>query len=128
MFKKLASKVHQKVIDWLIYEPPPSEVPPCDFDRLKYEIRPCDVLLIEGRSRMSRVIRSVMQSPWTHAALYIGKLSDIEDEELRQILRDKGVTKENSRLVIEGLIDKGTVAARLSSYRHHHIRICRPIG
>lgn len=128
MFNKLYNSGRKKVIDWLIYEPPPSEVPPCDFDRLKYEIRPCDVLLIEGRSRMSHLIRSVMQSPWTHAALYIGRLSDIEDENLQQILREKGVDEENSRLVIEGLIDKGTVVTALSSYRHHHIRICRPIG
>lgn len=121
-------KVRKKIIDWLIYEPPPSEVPPCDFDRLKYEIRPGDVLLIEGRSRMSHIIRSVMQSPWTHAALYIGRLSDIEDEDLQKRVREQGIEKENSRLVIEGLIDKGTVVSRLSSYRNHHIRICRPIG
>lgn len=124
MFKKL----RKAIIDWLIYEPPPSEVPPCDFDRLKYEIRPCDVLLIEGHSRISHIIRSVMQSPWTHAALYIGKLGDIEDEGLQQILREHGVEKESTRLIVEGLIDKGTVVSHLASYRHHHIRICRPIG
>ncbi len=128
MLGKLYRKLHKKIVNWLIHEPPPSEVPPCDFDRLKYEIRPCDVLLMEGRSRISHLIRSVIQSPWTHAALYIGRLSDIEDEELQQILRDYGVEKENTRLVIEGLMDKGTVVSPLASYRHHHIRICRPIG
>jgi len=128
MFSKLYGKLHNKVVNWLIHEPRPSDIPPCDFDRLKYEIRPCDVLLIEGRSRISRIIRTVIQSPWTHAALYIGRLSDIEDEELQQILREHGVEKENVRLVIEGLMDKGTVVTSLTSYRHHHIRICRPIG
>lgn len=120
--------LRKKIIDWLIYEPPPSEVPPCDFNRLKYEIRPCDVLLIEGRSRISHLIRSVMQSPWTHAALYIGRLADIEDEGLQKILREHGVEKDSTRLVIEGLIDKGTVVSPLASYRDNHIRICRPIG
>jgi hypothetical protein len=128
MFIKLYGKLRKKIIGWLIHEPPPSEVPPCDFDRLKYEIRPCDVLLMEGRSRISRIIRTIIQSPWTHAALYIGRLSDIEDEELQNILKAHGVEKENARLVIEGLMDKGTVVSPLSSYRHHHIRICRPIG
>lgn len=128
MFDKIYGKLRQKVLDWLTHEPPPSEVPPCDFDRLKYEIRPCDVLLMEGRSRISRIIRTVIQSPWTHAALYIGRLSDIEDEELQKKLREHGVEKENTRLIIEGLMDRGTVVSPLSSYRHHHIRICRPIG
>lgn len=128
MLSNLYEKLRRHIIDWLIYEPPPSEVPPCDFDRLKYEIRPCDVLLIEGHSRISHIIRSVMQSPWTHAALYIGKLGDIEDEELQKTLKEHGVEKENIRLVIEGLIDQGTVVSHLTAYRHHHIRICRPIG
>ena len=128
MLETLYAKLRQKVLNWLTYEPPQSEIPPCDFDRLKYEIRPCDVLLIEGRSRISRVIRTILQSPWTHAALYIGRLSDIEDEDLQKILRANGVEKENTRLIIEGLMDKGTMVSLLSSYRNHHIRICRPIG
>jgi len=128
MLAKLYRKLRKRIINWLIHEPPPSDIPPCDFNRLKYEIRPCDVLLIEGRSRISHVIRSVIQSPWTHAALYIGRLSDIEDDELHKILREHGVEKEGTHLVIEGLIDKGTVVTPLASYRHNHIRICRPIG
>jgi len=71
----------EKLYNWLNYEPPSDEVMPYDFNRLKYEIRPGDVLLIEGRSRVSQVIRTLTQSPWTHAALYIGRLNDIEDEE-----------------------------------------------
>ena len=128
MLKKLYWKLRSKVVNWLIHEPPPSDIPPCDFDRLKYEIRPCDVLLMEGRSRISSIIRGVIQSPWTHAALYIGRLSDIENEELQAILKAHGVEKDNTRLVIEGLMDRGTVVSALNSYRHHHIRICRPIG
>jgi len=124
MFKGL----RKRIIDWLVYEPPQDEIPPYDFDRLKYEIRPCDVLLIEGRSRVSQIIRRVTQSPWTHAALYVGRLGDIEDEALQKILRERGVEKENTRLIIEGVMDKGTVVEPLAYYRHHHIRICRPIG
>ncbi|HVY52885.1 MAG TPA: hypothetical protein VHA13_00005, partial [Gammaproteobacteria bacterium] len=109
-------------------EPPQNEVPPYDFDRLTYEIRPCDVLLIEGRSRISRVIRSITQSPWTHAALYIGRLRDIEDEDLRKTLKEYGIEKEKTHIIIEGIINRGTVASALTTYRSTHIRICRPIG
>lgn len=114
--------------DWLSYEPPPSDIPPYDYNRLKYEIRPGDVLLIEGRSRVSNIIRSITQSPWTHAALYIGRLHDIDDNALKKMLVKHMEKRENVRLVIEGILGKGTVVNPLSSYKHHHIRICRPIG
>lgn len=121
-------KLKNKLYDWLTYEPPSKEIMPYDFNRLKYEIRPGDVLLIEGRSRISRVIRTIIQSPWTHAALYIGRLIDIEDEELQNIIRQHIDIKDNVRLIIEDLLDKGTVITPLSSYHNQHIRICRPIG
>lgn len=127
MLKQLYWKLHKNVINWLIREPPPSEIPPYNFDRLKYEIRPCDVLLIEGRSRISRAIRAITQSPWTHAALYIGRINDIEDEELRKIIKDHGIEKEDTRLIIEGIIDRGMLVSPLTTYRNTHIRICRPI-
>jgi len=124
----LYNKVVDKVIDWLTLEPPPAENPPYDFNRLKYEIRPGDVLLIEGQSRVSNVIRSITQSPWTHAALYVGRLHDIEDNHLRKIAATHLKKRENVRLIIEGLLGQGTIISALSTYRHHHIRICRPIG
>lgn len=124
----LYRKLRDKLNNWLTYEPPATEIMPYDFDRLQHEIRPGDVLLIEGRSRVSAVIRTITQSPWTHAALYIGRLIDIEDEELKQLIRKQIDVKDTTRLIIEDLIEKGTVVNPLRSYQHHHIRICRPIG
>lgn len=130
MSKSAYSKLRVKLYDWLTYEPPSTDVMPYDFNRLKYEVRPGDVLLIEGRSRISQIIRTVTQSPWTHAALYIGRLFDFEDEETQKIIRQHIDTdvKDSSRLVIEGLLDRGTVITPLHTYRDQHIRICRPIG
>src|SRR3569832_2812393 len=59
---------------WLVKEQPLSDMPLCDFDRLSLEIRPCDVLLVEGRSRVSNIIKNITQTAWTHSALYIGRL------------------------------------------------------
>ena len=101
---------------------------PYDFNRLKYELRTGDVLLIEGRSRISRVISRITESPWTHAVLYIGRLHDIDNEEIENIIHQHIDVKNNVRLVVEDLLDKGTIIEPLSSYRNHHIRICRPIG
>lgn len=126
--KKIYLKLRERIENWLTFEPPPSEIMPYDFNRLIYEIRPGDVLLIEGRSRMSTVIRTITQSPWTHAAFYIGRLHDIEDEDLKEIIRKHTDAKDNTRLIIEDLLDKGTVIIPLNFYHNHHIRICRPIG
>lgn len=124
LFQKLRNKLNY----WLTYEPPATDLMTYDFSRLKYEIRPGDVILIEGRSRISRVIRTITQSPWTHSALYIGRLIDFEDEETRAFIRKHINTKDNTRLIIEDMIDQGTIVAPLNEYSNHHIRICRPIG
>jgi hypothetical protein len=124
----LYNRTVERFSDWLTRESPPSEEPPCDFNRLKYELRPGDVLLVEGRSRVSNIIQIITQSPWTHAALYIGRLHDIEDPFLRKTVAVNMKKRENVRLTIEGLLGHGIVVSPLSSYRYHHMRICRPIG
>jgi hypothetical protein len=121
-------KLRTKFVEWITREPPPTEVPPCDYTRLKQEIRPGDVLLIEGRSRVSNIIRSITQSPWTHAALYVGRMDDIEDDEIRRLFEKFKPADDSKRYIIEGLLGRGMVITPLHHYRHHHIRICRPIG
>jgi hypothetical protein len=128
MTTSLYHALRKKLFTWLIHEPNATEVMPYDFSRIKYEIRPGDVLLIEGRSRISNVIRSITQSSWTHATLYIGRLTDFEDEELQTIISKHTDVKDNTLLLIEDLVDKGSTITPLSFYRNHHIRICRPIG
>lgn len=128
MFKSLYTKLRTRLHNWLIYEPPQKGVLPFDFSRLKYELKPGDVLLFEGRSRIAGVIRYVTQSPWTHAALYIGRIHDHEDEEMQNLIRAHTDSKESTRLIVEDLIDQGTILTHLTAYKNHHIRICRPIG
>lgn len=113
---------------WLSYEPPPTEVLPYDFGRIQYELRPGDVLLVEGRSRISSVIRTITQSPWTHAAIYVGRTVDYDDEEIQNALSPDGNTKDKTRWIVESTIDRGTVLTPLSFYKYHHLRICRPRG
>lgn len=122
------TKLRDKFTDWLSYEPPPTEVMPYDFSRLKHEIRPGDVLLVEGRSHVSSIVRMFTQSPWTHAALYIGRLNDFEDEEIKAIIRKHTNASDHTRLIIEDLMNQGTVINSMNSYSQHHLRICRPIG
>lgn len=120
----------RKISDWLAKEraPHPKSVPLYDFDRLCYEIRVGDVLLVEGRSRVSEVIRLITQSTWSHSALYIGRLYDIEDPALRQRVAECHHGAPGDQLVIEALLGKGTLVTPLKDYAHYNTRICRPQG
>ena len=40
-----------KISHWLTKDREVNKTPLCDFERICYEIKPCDVLLVEGRSR-----------------------------------------------------------------------------
>lgn len=114
------------IIAWLNWEKPARAYPLSDYKRISFELKQCDVLLVEGRSRVSDVIRLITQSPWTHAVLYIGRVHDIEDPELQKLVRHKYDGADGDRLVIESLLGKGTIIRNLKVYQKEHLRICRP--
>jgi hypothetical protein len=116
----------QWMIRWLVKEDPPHEIPLCDFGRLGEALAPGDVLLVEGRSRIGGAIKAITQSPWTHAALYIGCLHDIEDPSVRALVVGFYRCDHSEQLLIEALLGQGTRISPLSKYRRDHLRICRP--
>ncbi len=120
--------VGQRITGFLNREKPPPVAPLCDFDKIRFEVRPGDVLLVEGRSRVSEVIKLITQSAWTHTALYIGRLADVDDPQLRLHIRHSFQGDPNEQLLVEALIGEGTVVVPLSKYRQDHLRICRPRG
>jgi hypothetical protein len=115
-------------INWLTKEREVIDFPLCDFERIRYEVRPCDVLLMEGRNHVSDVIKFITQSAWSHAALYLGRIHDIEDPIIRNKAMEFFNGSPDTQLLIEGMIGKGTIISPLSMYRQDHIRICRPRG
>ena len=124
----LSSWITNKMTQWLIYEENIEGSPLCDFDRLSFEIRPCDVLLVEGRSRVSDVIKNITQSPWTHSALYIGRLHELENESDRALIEKHYNGDPSDQLLIEALLGEGTIITPLKKYHRDHLRICRPQG
>jgi len=118
--------IKRPLIAWLNKEQTPRNYPLSDYERICYELKPCDVILIEGRSRVSNVIRWITQSPWTHAALYIGRVHDIEDPELSEIVSNHYDGDPADRLVIESLLGRGTLVSNLQVYDKEHLRLCRP--
>src|SRR5688572_19348200 len=124
-----SNKVADKLLSWLSTDvDDPREFPLSNFERVLEEIRPCDVLLVEGRNRVGRVIRLITHSPWTHAALYIGRLYDIKQPELREKLAQYYQGDPDEQLLIESTLETGVTVSPVSSYEKEHIRICRPKG
>jgi Permuted papain-like amidase enzyme, YaeF/YiiX, C92 family len=86
-----------------------------DLKNLRDTLRPGDVLLVEGKGRISGSIKYLTQSTWSHSALYIGPIAD-------------AATDGEPHVLIEANIDEGVVSAPLSKYLHCQTRICRPVG
>lgn len=87
-----------------------------DPDALRATLKPGDVLLVEGTSKVAGIIKYLTQSTWSHAALYTGPVGD-------------RTTADGEPLVlVEANLGQGVVAAPLSKYFTSHTRICRPIG
>ncbi len=124
IFKPLANLLTK----WLTHETQEASTSLCDFERIRHELKPCDVILVEGRSRISQVIKQTTYSPWSHAMLYIGRLHNIEDNRIRQAVSEAYDGSPDEQLVIESELGYGTVVHPLSRYEGEHVRICRPNG
>jgi hypothetical protein len=117
MFAKLEAYIAAKILHYLsapvaryapFYAPDPSVV--------RAALKPGDILLVEGNSRVASIIKFLTQSTWSHAALYIGtRPGDVSpDGEPNEFLEAEAET--------------GVVTTPLSKYVKFHTRICRPIG
>ena len=71
-------------------------------------LRPGDILLVEGDTRISSAIKYLTTSTWSHSALYVG-----EDE---------------GRELIEADVREGVRWAALDAYAHLNTRVCRAVG
>ena len=120
--------IRTAVVNWLRHKKPLPHTPLSDFERIKHEVKSCDVLLLEGRSRVSEVIKLITQSSWSHTLLYIGRLHDIEVPRLREILGTFYHGNVDRQLIIESELGMGTIVRELTVYKEEHLRICRPRG
>jgi hypothetical protein len=79
-------------------------------------LAPGDVLLVEGNTRMSAVIKYLTQSTWSHAALYIGPREGLP------------LVGGEAPTLIEADVLEGVRAVPLSCYSGFRMRICRPVN
>lgn len=83
---------------------------------LEAVLQPGDVLLVEGNTRVSGIIKYLTQSTWSHSALYVGPRFN------------KRAADGSPHLLIEANLGQGVVTAPLSKYTAFHTRVCRPVG
>ncbi len=84
---------------------------PSDLRGIQAVIRPCDVLLVEGRSRFSSAIKFLTHSVWSHAALYVGT-----------------ARLPHGHCFVEADVVDGVRTVGFEEYSGYGLRICRPRG
>ena len=100
---------------------------PNDVDRLRAGLRPGDVVLVEGKARISRMIMTLSQSSWSHAAMYIGDaLLRWGGPHAEAALERFG--PEAPHLVLESDMAEGVQVKPVAWYADHNLRVCRPQG
>ena len=117
MMKRIATGLGQRLAHYLNqpirrYETFDSSDPA----RVAAVLRPADVLLVDGNSRVSTAIKYLTQSTWSHAALYVGDFLNAD------------ATSEAGQVLIEADLGEGVIAVSLHKYARLNTRICRPVG
>lgn len=85
------------------------------FADLDANLRPGDVLLVEGDTRIAGAIKYLTQSTWSHAALCLGR-GHVADQ------------REGANALIEVDLVEGVRIVSAAHYADFHTRICRPVG
>ncbi|HVX98677.1 MAG TPA: YiiX/YebB-like N1pC/P60 family cysteine hydrolase [Pseudorhodoplanes sp.] len=88
-----------------------------DIEVIREALQPGDVILVEGNTRLSAIIKFLTQSTWSHAALVIGERPSPD-----------GAPHGEPHVLLEAEADTGVTTAPLSKYAHYNLRICRPVG
>lgn len=78
---------------------------------LRQILRPADVILVEGRQRISGAIKYLTQSTWSHSVLCIEAATD------RPACR-----------LLEADVEQGVRTFLPEELAGYHLRICRPVG
>lgn len=84
---------------------------PTDLAALADIVQPGDVLLVDGRQRVSTAIKYLTQSTWSHAALCVAEAGD---DRLPQFVEADAID--------------GVRQVTLAEFEGLHTRICRPVG
>ena len=98
-----------------------------NMDNLYRVIRKGDIILVEGSSEISRMIKLLTQSSWSHSAIYVGDELLLNGDAPREsIVKEFG--NDARHMLVEAFTGTGVTAAPLRKYENFNIRVCRPYG
>lgn len=124
--KKVKTLIYKKISNFLLFNISKPRISPLsDYSRLIRNLKICDVILLEGRSRAARAISVITRSVWTHSALYIGDFEQLA-EDIKELILKYNPKLGYGPLIIESNIGEGVVIKNLDVYASDHLRICRP--
>jgi hypothetical protein len=90
------------------------------MDKLFKSVRKGDVVLIEGSSEISRIIKLFTNSYWSHSAFYVGDELVKPGCPYREKYENKfGIDADH--LIIEANGSEGVIAVPLRKYQNHNI-------
>jgi hypothetical protein len=126
MFLKIAGVTYRLFATWMnkTIEPPDRHM--SDLAQALSELHPCDVVLVEGRSRAAGLIKAITQTNWTHVALYVGRICDQNHPHIKLLLHQHYTGSETDHLLVEAELGSGAILTSIEKYFDYHVRICRP--
>ena len=100
---------------------------PNNLERLKRNVRPGDVVLVEGKTRVAQVIKYLTQSSWSHSAFYVGDRLVSDSHPLASRYRE--LYGDDARhMIVEADLESGVAAVPIVKYADHNLRLCRPFS
>ena len=117
--------VFDSILDWLgrrlasqLNDQRQDEWPyaPADPAALELTLQPGDVVLVSGSEKISKAIKYLTQSTWSHAAIYVGDVVGRKEPD------------GEPHTLVEVNLGEGCVSAPLSKYAKAHTRICRAVS
>ena len=126
MYSKISDLIYRLFAAWMnkTIEPPDRHM--SDLAQAVGKLRPGDVVLVEGRSRVGTAIKTITQTSWTHVAMYAGRICDQDHPQIRRILRRHYKGSETDHLLVEAELGSGAIVTPIDKYFDFHVRICRP--
>ena len=126
MTNRMGNRLYTPLARWLNTKVRPPVEGQSELHRAAPVLAPGDVILVEGRTRIAQWIKSVTHSRWTHSAIFIGRICDWEEGDIRSCLRQAWMGRDDDYLLLEAELGIGATLSPIDKYDDFNVRICRP--
>jgi hypothetical protein len=85
-------------------------------------IRKGDVILVEGDSKISRMIKLFTHSTWSHSAIYVGDALLKTGGMDKEVILKQFANEDAHHMIVEAFTGTGVTAAPIRKYKDYNIR------